>query len=117
MEAPGELETASCYEDTSIFGTHSTCFVFYHSDGFTYEVYETEQDWILDRVWDDYRTYERNQYVTDCTALWGAESAYRNNIGTYYVRYSDGILVLGLGSETQLTEAQAAAVREKLGLG
>lgn len=82
-----------------------------------YEVYHTEYDWILDRIWNNREKQEVNDQRIDCSAEWNAEYAFRNGTGDYYVRYDNAILIFQLDEDTVLTPEQIHTVREKLELG
>lgn len=98
----------------SIFGSQRHYSLYYEDTNLSYDLYETEHDWLLDKVWEYKLTYARNAERTDCTGLWGALTAYQNESGEYYVRYDDAILILNI--DMDLTEEQAAAIRSALGL-
>ena len=75
-----------------------------------YDVYRSDSDWILDKLWEEETEGKANEIRTDCTADWGAELAFRNNNGDYLVRYDDAILVLCLSHEEELTPEQIDTV-------
>ena len=80
-------------------------------------LYQTEQEWILDTVWDYEQSRKWYDNATDCTAIWYAEMAQRSNSGSYIVRFDDAILVFYSLDDTQLSEEQTAIIRCALGLG
>ena len=45
-----------------------------------------------------------NEEVNDCTVEWNAKEAFRNKVGTYYVRYENAILVFSEEEAITLTE-------------
>ena len=57
-----------------------------------------------------------NEEAVDCTADWGAQKALRNNLGTYYVRYENSILVFDDWGDNYLSEEQIVIILEKLEL-
>lgn len=112
----GEIKDNFSQMSTSIFGTHSYYSLHYEQNSLTYELYETEQNWILDIIWDEKLSYVRNSNPIDCTELWDAYTAYHNQIIEYYVRYDDAILILSIYDDTELTQEQIAIIRDALGL-
>jgi hypothetical protein len=115
----GAIEYSSVREENSILGSHKTYYLHYASSEpmqqLNYTVYQTEHEWILDHVWQYSRGESYNQNATDHTASWGAVEAYRNQAGTFYVRYDDVILIL-YTEIAELTPAQIDIVLENLQL-
>lgn len=113
----GAIKDTSHDSSSSIFGTKDYYSLGYADGALTYEVYKTEQDWILDEVWDYERSRKWYDNATDCTEIWHAETALRSNSGCYIVRFDDAILVFYTFDDTQLSEEQTAIIRDALGLG
>ena len=115
----GSIEYSSIREENSILGSHKTYYLHYEPQApmqqLNYTLYLSEHDWILDHVWDENRGESYNQNATDHTASWGAVEAYRNQAGTFYVRYDDAILIL-YTEIAELTPAQIDIVLENLQL-
>lgn len=111
-----ELQGSKVMYNASILGSYLHCFPDYEEGYFYYSVYKSGQDWILDRIWADNIGQKRNEDRTDCTAQWGAETAFQNTQGDYYVRYGDAILILEGEEVTALTAEQIDIIREKLEL-
>lgn len=112
----GEIEDISIYQERSILGSSEIYFVFGEEESIHYEIYRSEHDWILDRIWKDELKPKYNQNRTDCTKDWDAELAFRNKIGEYYVRYDDALLILSDYEDIVLDEEQINVIREKLDL-
>lgn len=110
----GEVENTFHSGSASVLGTHHHYSLYYEDTTLSYDLYESEHGWLLDKVWDYKLTYARNEEQTDCTGLWDAYTAYRNNIGEYYIRYADAILILD--TDIEPTKEQIAAIRSALGL-
>lgn len=115
-------DTAEELEDTfhttsfSMFGSTHYYSLHYENASLSYEIYETEHDWILDLIWEHHLTLPRNATPVDCTALWGMKSAYHNEVVDYYVRFDDAILILRVYDDLVLTEEHVAIIRDALGL-
>lgn len=113
----GSVQGGNQVTNSSIFGSDNEYAVYYEGAVLRYRLYTTEHDWLMDIVWDHYMTYENNQTVTDCTALWDAETAFINIAGAYYVRYDDAILIFTNFDHLELTPEQVQIIREALELG
>ena len=111
------IEDVSVYLDKNIFGSRSSYFVFGEKHAIIYDVYKSEYAWILDRIWKE-EFIERNldEEVVDCTMDWDAEKAFRNSVGTYYVRYENTILIFNDDEDVYLSEEQIDIILEKLEL-
>ena len=57
-----------------------------------------------------------NQEMLDCTEDWKAQKAFRNNVGTYYVRYENAILVFSDDVDVYLSKEQIQVILDKLEL-
>ena len=99
-----------------ILGTYSSYHIFSKADYVYYTIYESKYAWILDKIWEEELSARFNQDIGDYTDDWDAEKAFRNGIGTYYVRYEDAILVLREEVDVSLTPEQMAVICEKLEL-
>lgn len=110
----GELEDATLDGSESIFGSAIRCWLYYEEDHIYYQVYKTEHQWILDKMWKEEMERKYNQNGTDCTDLWEAETAVCTLPGYYRVRYSDAILYVNLPEEVELNKAQADRIRAAL---
>ena len=113
----GEVKDTFHTSSSSIFGTKDYYSLGYTDGALTYVVYQTDQEWILDTVWDYEQSRKWYDNATDCTAIWHAEMAQRSNSGRYIVRFDDAILIFYSFNDTQLSEEQTAIIRCALGLG
>lgn len=111
----GELEDTMHTSSSSIFGSTHYYSLLYKNASLSYEIYETEHDWILDLIWEHHLTLPRNATPVDCTALWGMKSAYHNDVVDYYVRFDNAILILRVYDDLVLTEKHVAIIRDALG--
>lgn len=114
-EFSDEIDDISIYYDENIFGSSGTYFIF-TEDSVYYDIYRTEHEWILDKLWKDGMKPFYNVEGVDCTDDWGAKQALRNKAGTYYVRYDNVILVLSENEDVYLTVEQIDIIRDKLDL-
>ena len=110
------IDDISIYEEKNMLGSSETYFVFGENESLHYEIYRTEYEWILDRIWNDELEYKYNKEHTECADEWAAVDAYRNGIGEYYVRYHDSILIFSDYEDVVLTDEQISIIREKLDL-
>lgn len=110
----GILEDVYLDGSGSIFGSALRCRLSYEEESINYSVYRSEQQWILNRIWNDEAEKAYNQNGIDCTDQWEVEEAYRNGRGDYMVRYPDAILILGIAEDTVLTKFQTDIVRSAL---
>lgn len=115
-EFTDEIEDISIHRDGNILGTYSSYHIFSKADYVYYTIYESKYAWILDKIWEEELSARFNQDIGDCTDDWDTEKAFRNGIGTYYVRYEDAILVLREEVDISLTPEQMAVICEKLEL-
>lgn len=114
-EFTDEIEDVSIYYDENIFGSSGTYLIF-SKDFVYYDIYRTEHEWILDKLWKDEMKPFYNVAGEDCADDWGAKQAVRNEAGTYYVRYDDIVFVLNENADVYLTADQIDIIREKLDL-
>lgn len=111
-----EIEDMSIYHEKNMLGSMDIYILYGEKESIHYEVYRTEHDWILDRIWNNELEYKYNEERTDCAKEWEAEEAFRNALGEYYVRYDDVLLMFGDDEELVLDENQIDIIREKLDL-
>lgn len=111
-----EIEDISIYEKSNLLGKSAVYFVFGTVDSIHYESYQSKQDWILEKIWEETLQKKMNLDRTDCTDIWGAKTAFRNHIGNYYVRYENQIFILFEDEDTVLTTEQVGIIREKMNL-
>lgn len=115
-ENEGNEEEAYGFLDTSIFGSKRSCKVPTGADSLYYQVYRTDYDWILDKIWEEQKSEGMNKSTTDVSGEWEALEAYRNNAGDYYVKYEDAILVFEENTDVILSLEQIHIIRDKLDL-
>lgn len=115
-ENAGSPEDSYGFKDTSFLGSKEYCTISMGADSLYYEVYRTDIDWILDRIWDEQVRKEINEITTDVSDEWGAAEAFHNKAGYYYVRYENAILVFEESKDIILTSKQIDIIREKLSL-
>lgn len=113
----GELNSTTGYTKSSIFGTH-TAYSLSYDDSQTvfYVAYHTEEDWILDRLWEIETDGAANTIRTDCTEAWDADLGFRNRNDQFYLRYPNGILIFTIYDEFHPDAQQISTILEKLGL-
>ena len=113
----GEMKSSTGYIHNSIFGTHTAYSLSYEGQHtIFYVAYRTEEDWILDRIWEIETDVAANRNWTDCAEEWGAESGFRNGNDKYYLRYADSILIFTIYDAFEPTPEQIAAILDKLDL-
>ena len=111
------VEETSVYVEKNLLGSKSSYFVYGKENSISYRIYKSEYAWILDKIWEDVVNGKRyNENVVECTSDWAAQKALRNNLGTYYVRYGNTILVFGDGEDIYLSEEQISIILDKLEL-
>ena len=112
----GSIEDISISLEKNMLGSKENYFLFGTEENIHYEIYRSEYDWILNRIWKDELEKKYNVSKTECTKDWEADIAFRNEIGDYYVRYEDAILVFNEDKDISLVPEQISVIREKLGL-
>ena len=113
----GEMESSTGYIHSSVFGTHTAYSLHYENRQYMFYVaYKTNEDWILDRIWELETDGAANRNRTDCAEAWGAEIGFRNENGDFFLRYPNSILTFTLYDETQLSDVQIAVILDKLEL-
>lgn len=110
----GVLEDSRFEQKHSIFGSWIYCTLDYAEEYVYYNIYRSEYEWVLDRIWEDAASARYNQVGTDCTALWEAQEAYLNGRGEYMVRYEDMILTFSGDEDMELTSQQIDTIRRIL---
>lgn len=116
-ESDDTIEDTSYYEEHNFLGSVESYFVFGKKTSIRYEVYKSEYIWILDKIWkDELEGKKFNQEMVECTEDWEAQKAFRNNVGTYYVRYKNAILVFSDGGDVYLSKEQIHVILDKLEL-
>ena len=83
------------------------------SENILYDVYYSEYDWVLDKIWKD-EVEPSIDKLSECTAEWAAKEAYKKSGVYYYVRHSDSILILFTLDD--LNTEQIAIICDKLEL-
>lgn len=106
--------TISC--DKNMLGSRESYFLSGKEENLHYAIYRSKYDWILNRIWEDELEKEYNKSNMDYTQEWEAETAFRNEMGDYYVRYEDVILILGEYEDVYLVSEQILIIRDKLEL-
>jgi len=113
----GQMKSSTGYITSSIFGTHTAYSLSYEGRHTIYYVaYRTEEDWILDRLWETETKGAANVNRTDCAEVWGADTGFRNGNHKYFLRYPDGILIFTIYDEFEPSGEQITAILEKLKL-
>ncbi len=111
------IEDTSIYKDSNLLGSKMLCFVFGEKESIYYNIYKSEYAWILDKIWEDEINGKKvNEEVVDCTSDWDAKKAFRNNVGTYYVRYENTILIFSDDKTVYLSKEQIGIILDKLEL-
>lgn len=113
-EFPDEIEDVSIHQDENVLGIQGSYFIFSKTDTVYYTIYKSKHAWILDKIWEEELSAWVNRDMADCTENWGAKKAFRNDVGTYYVRYQDAIFILREDAESSLTPEQMEIICEKL---
>jgi uncharacterized membrane protein len=101
-----EPEIRYSREQESIFGCKQYANLDYGKDYLFYDIYTTDIDWVLDKLWKEETKGRANDTRDYCTSAWGAEEAFRNGGGSYLVRYEDAIWVINPSLEEPLTQEQ-----------
>ena len=116
-ECDDVVEETSVYAEQNLLGSVSRYFVYGKENAISYRIYKSEYVWILDKIWEEVVNSKKyNEKVVECTNDWGAQKALRNNIGTYYVRYENSILVFSDDEDVYLSEEQINIISDKLEL-
>lgn len=110
----GERKEVTVDGASSIFGNAKRYWLEYEDETVYYQVYETDHAWILDRIWDECLKAKYNEDKTDCTKEWHASLAYRNRLGTYYIRYPDMIIIWNGDSDIYLSDVQIQMLYDAL---
>ena len=110
------IDDVSISYNKNMLGSKEHYWVFGEEESISYEIYRSRYSWILNRIWEDELEKKQNENKTDCTTDWEADIAYRNEIGDYYVRYEDAILIFYEDREYVLVPWQIEVIRDKLQL-
>ena len=111
------VEDTSIYKDGNLLGSKMLYFVFGEKESIYYNIYRSEYAWILDKIWEEEINGKKvNEEVVDCTSDWYAKKALRNNVGTYYVRYENTILIFSDDKGIYLSKEQIDIILDKLEL-
>ena len=103
-------EVSSVRQQQSIFGSWQYFSLDYYHDYLYYQIYASDSDWILDKLWEEEIDGRANETRHDCTTAWGAEEAFRNGAGNYLVRYEDTFWIISYSLEEPLNQAQIDAI-------
>ena len=115
-EVSEHVEDVSISYDKNMLGSKEYYWVYGEEESISYEIYRSKHSWILNRIWEDEMDKSQNENKTECTKDWEADIAYRNEIGNYYVRYEDAILIFYEDRENYLVSEQIAIICDKLKL-
>lgn len=108
----GEPDDLYLEDWSTIFGSVRQYTVYYGRDMLRYTVYESDFDWVLDKIWAE--STDALNWETGDAEPWGAEEVVTRFGSSYVVRWADGILVFyGMGEEP-LTGEQIGTVLEAL---
>ena len=112
-----EIDDISYYHERNLLGSSDIYFIYGEEKSIHYKVYRSEYTKILDKIWEE-EVYGReyNEGAVDGARDWKAEQAFRNKIGTYYVRYENIILVFNDYEDVYLSVEQINIIRDKLDL-
>lgn len=121
-ESATPLEDITLYEEKNVFGQSKIYLISYedtetdYNNGISYDVFTSEYDWILNRIWEKYTDFKEDAEVIECAKEWGAEAAYHVWQSRYVVRYENCILIFNDYSNITLTQEQIDIIRDKLDL-
>lgn len=110
MDRDTSKEMKSAYRE-SVFGSHSYSYQNHGKDVIFYDLYESDHDWIINRIWENEMEDGFYDDAEECTLEWEAEKAYHKNT-FYLIKYEERILVLCDGRE--LSQEQIDIIREQL---
>lgn len=111
-----DIDDISISLDKNMLGSKEHYWVYGEEESISYEIYRSKHSWILERIWKNELEKRQNEYRTECTEVWGADIAFRNEIGDYYVRYEEAILIFYEDRTYELDSAQISVIRDKLEL-
>jgi len=107
----GALELVDTEKRSSIFGTFTYFGLFYEDGHVVYFIYESDEAWVLDKIWKE-ETDATNW--EDCTDLWGTEQAVGRFGYEYVVRCPGRIVTFNGIYDEELTQEQIDIIRDKL---
>ena len=112
-----EIKDIDYYQDRNFLGTFETYFIFGEEESLSYTIYKSKNTKILDRIWEE-EVYgmKYNEGAKDCALEWDAQKAVRSNVGYYYVRYENSILIFKDYEDVNLTSEQIDIILDKLDL-
>ncbi len=110
------VDDVSISYDKNMLGSKEYYHVFGEEGTISYEIYRSKYSWILDRIWKDELDKKQNENKKECTEEWEADIAFRNEMGDYYVRYKEAILIFYEDEDNGLLPGQIAIIRDKLEL-
>lgn len=109
----GKLEDVTLDGSTSIFGSGLRCWLDYEEVSVNYQVYKSDQSWILEKICDDMeKTYHYNG--TDVTDIWNAVLAKQYENGYYLILYPEAVLLFRVADDTVISPEQAEIIRSAL---
>lgn len=111
-----ETDDITMNRNKNLLGSTDECYIFSGNEIVFYQIYRTRHTWILDKIWSEILDRKVNEIVVDCTGDWKAQKAIYNDVGTYYVRFENGILIFRENTDSHLTKEQIAIICEKLEL-
>ena len=112
----GILEDVSISCEKNMFGSRENYFLYGTKENIHYQIYRSKYGWILNRIWKDEIEKKYNENQTDCKEMWEAEIAFRNEMGDFYIRYEDAILVFCDNEDIYLDKKQISIICDKLEL-
>ena len=117
-----ELEKITVYDNKNILGRNQSYVISYedtetdYNNGLYYDIYTSEIELLMDKIWEDQTELRCTGERTDCTKAWGAEVAFFDEQGEYFVRYENVILHFEDYKNIVLTQEQIDIIRDKLDL-
>lgn len=110
------IDEVSVSIDKNMLGSKEHYWIWGEEESISYYIYRSKYSRILERIWEDELDKKKNENKSDCTKDWEAKIAFRNEIGDYYVRYEDVILIFYGDREVYLDSNQIYIIRDKLEL-
>lgn len=97
---------------STVFGSVRQYTVYYGRDMLMYTVYESDLEWVLDKIWKE--VTDADNWEQGDALDWDAESVVTRFGNSYVARWADRILLFNGVGEEPLTPEQIAAVRAAL---
>ena len=110
------IDEVSVSIDKNMLGSKEHYWIWGEEESISYYIYRSKYSRILERIWEDELDKKKNENKSDCTKDWEAKIAFRNEIGDYYVRYEDVILIFYGDRESYLDSKQISVIQDKLKL-